>query len=204
MTLEREINDHFPDLNVSRETFERFKIYQSQITEWNKAFSLIQDKTIKEFGFRHVIDSLQIIKFIPNLNSEIIDIGTGAGFPGMVLAMYGYAHIMLVESNKKKTIFLEELARKSNTHVIITNDRAEKISKNFDFVVSRACSSLVNLLSLMKNVSRETTQGIFHKGESYMAEIEEAKKQWKFDFDLYPSLTEPKSKIIIIKSLESK
>lgn len=204
MSFEIEIKKNLPDLHVSRETYLKFNLYQDEIRKWNKAFSLVQNKTLEEFAFRHLIDSLQIIQYIPDINSKIIDIGTGAGFPGMVLAMHGYHHITLVESNSKKALFLSELSRKTNTDVKIFNVRADTISEKFDFVVSRACSSLVNLLSLMKIVSRETTQGIFHKGETHMAEIEEAKEKWKFQYDLHPSVTESKSKIIIIRNLESK
>lgn len=204
MTCEIEIEKKFPHLHVSRETYDKFEFYQKQIQKWNKAFSLVQEKTLQEFASRHLCDSLQLIQYIPDQNASIIDIGTGAGFPGMVLAMYGYPQVTLIESNAKKVVFLNELSRQTNTQVNIFNVRAETISEKFDFVASRACSSLTNLLSLMKNVSRETTQGIFHKGETHMAEIEEATRKWNFRYDLHPSMTESKSRIIIVRNLELK
>ncbi len=204
MSFEDEIKKYFPNLCVSRETYERYDIYYSQILIWNHAISLVQKQTLDDFCIRHIIDSLQIANFLPLINSSIVDLGTGAGFPGMVLAMHNYSNVSLVEANLKKTHFLHETARLSKTKVCIINNRAENILGKFDFVISRACSSLSNLLFLMKNVSRETTQGIFHKGASYNSEIEEAKKYWKFEFELHTSITNKQSKIILIKNLEKK
>jgi len=195
---------YLPELIVSRETISNYEIYYNLLNQWNKAISLVQEKTLDEFLVRHIIDSLQVVNFIENLDSNIVDIGTGAGFPGLVLAIYGYSNIQLVESNLKKTIFLSEVARKTKISVKIVNQRAENLKKNYDFVLSRACSSLSNLLSLMNNVSRETSIGIFHKGATFLTEIEEAKENWNFDYELKDSVTDKNSKIIIVRNVGKK
>lgn len=201
---EQSFAKYLPDLNVSRETLEKYKVYFDLLIQWNKAIPLVQEKTIDDFYVRHIIDSLQIYSFLSNKDAIIADIGTGAGFPGMVLSMFGCSNITLVESNRKKISFLGEVARQTNTSVRLLNERAENITSIYEVVLSRACSSLSNLLSLMKNVSRETSAGIFHKGENHLMEIKEAEQLWKFDYSLYPSVTDSKSKIIIVKNLEHK
>ena len=195
---------HLPDLNVSRETIFNFETYFNLLSQWNKAIALVQEKTLNEFATRHIIDSLQIASLIEELNSSIIDLGTGAGFPGLVLAMYGFSNVTLVESIRKKTLFLNEVARLTNTNVTIKNERAEAINEKFDFILSRACSSLTNLLLLMHNVSRETSTGIFHKGASVSKEIEEAKLKWTFDYELRDSVTDKEAKIIIVRNVGKK
>ena len=120
---------YLPELIVSRETISNYEIYYNLLNQWNKAISLVQEKTLDEFLVRHIIDSLQVVNFIENLDSNIVDIGTGAGFPGLVLAIYGYSNIQLVESNLKKTIFLSEVARKTKISVKIVNQRAENLKK---------------------------------------------------------------------------
>ena len=193
------------DLDVSRETIQKFEIYFELLKEWNKAVPLVQEKTLDDFVQRHVIDSLQIIPLLRNrMESSIIDLGTGAGFPGLVLALYGFENITLVDSNRKKTLFLSEVARKTSTQVTIKNERAEKLTLKYDFVLSRACTSLSNLLSLMKNVSRETTTGIFHKGEKSVQEIKEAKDLWDFEYELIPSIIDQRGKIIIVRNVSKK
>ncbi|MBY0462192.1 MAG: 16S rRNA (guanine(527)-N(7))-methyltransferase RsmG [Alphaproteobacteria bacterium] len=195
---------YLPQLNVSRETVEKYEIYFDLLKLWNKTISLVQEKTLDDFFLRHVIDSLQIVDLIDNSNSSIVDIGTGAGFPGMALAIYGYKNIALVESNRKKTIFLNEARLKTKTSVKILNERAEELNDKYDFILSRACSSLSNLLSLMSNVSRETSVGIFHKGVTFLMEIEEAKLNWTFDYELKDSITDKNSKIIIVRNVGRK
>ncbi|MBY0281947.1 MAG: 16S rRNA (guanine(527)-N(7))-methyltransferase RsmG [Alphaproteobacteria bacterium] len=172
--------------------------------QWNKTISLVQERTLDDFFIRHIIDSLQIANLLPAANLKIVDIGTGAGFPGMALAMCGYNNISLVESNRKKCIFLNEVCLKAKTSVEIFNERAENINGKYDFILSRACSSLTNLLSLMNNVSRETSTGIFHKGSTFLIEIEEARLKWDFDYELKNSITDKSSKIIIVKNVGRK
>lgn len=195
---------YLPELIVSRETILNYEIYYNLLNQWNKVISLVQEKTLDDFIVRHIIDSLQIAHLINQQDSHIVDIGTGAGFPGLALAIYGYKNITLVESNHKKTIFLNEVSRKTNTSVTILNERAENVSHKFDFILSRACSSLTNLLSLMSNVSRETSSGIFHKGATFLTEIEEAKQNWNFDYELVDSITDKNSKIIIVRNVGKK
>jgi 16S rRNA (guanine527-N7)-methyltransferase len=139
--------------------------------------------------------------------SEIssIDIGTGAGFPGMVLAMCGFKKVSLCESNQKKCLFLEEVARKTNTDVTIMNDRVENVRGEFDIVLSRACTDLDRLLEMMNTLLPETPlSGFFHKGRSWKEEVSLAQKRWKFSGAFTQSVTSKDGVILYVKSLEKR
>ncbi len=131
-----------------------------------------------------------------------IDVGTGAGFPGMVLAMCGFKKVNLCESNQKKCLFLEEVARKTNTDVTIINDRVENVRGEFDIVLSRACTDLDELLEIMHNLSRDAPlSGFFHKGRSWKEEVSLAQKRWKFCGSFTQSVTSKDGVILHVKSL---
>lgn len=123
---------------------------------------------------------------------SIIDVGTGAGFPGMILSLCGFSSVTLCESNTKKCIFLEELARQMGIHVNIRNERVENVSDKFDIVVSRACTNLEKLLKIMNTIASSIyTYGIFHKGRSWQVEVSEAQQDWVFRAQVYNSMTSP-------------
>jgi len=134
---------------------------------------------------------------------SIVDVGTGAGFPGMILAMCGFRNVSLCESNQKKCLFLEEVARKTNTEVTIINDRVENVREKFDIMLSRACTDLEGLLKIMNNLSSDVPlSGFFHKGASWKEEIFFAQKKWKFCGSFTQSITSKDSVILHINHLE--
>lgn len=127
----------------------------------------------------------------------IVDVGTGAGFPGMVLAMCGFRNVTLCESNQKKCIFLEEVARMANINVCIINDRVENIKSKYDVIVSRACTDLTCLFDIMRELSRDSlSYGLFHKGSSWKQELKLALIKWNVFVKLYQSISSPNSAIL--------
>jgi len=193
------LNQH---IIVSRETFERLKIYHDLLLKWQSKINLISNDTVSNVWNRHFLDSLQITQYIPNYNNVIMDIGTGAGFPGMVIAICGYNNVHLVESDTKKISFLREVSRVTNTPVFIHHVRIEEVViDNTQIILSRACSNLNQLINLAsKNVSRETFF-LFHKGKNYSNEIEDAKKSWLFDEVIFPSITDPNGVIVKLSNI---
>ena len=202
---------------VSGETIVKFNIYKNMLKEWNNQTLLVQVDTLNDFIPRHVIDSLQIIPLISETDSlndlekliqkksmvSILDIGSGSGFPGMILAMCGFANITLCESNLKKCIFLEEVARKTNTPVTIINSRAENLKKKYEIIVSRACCDLERLCAFMSGVSNENgATGIFHKGASWKSEVRDASIKWDFDLKTHKSITNEESVVLIVQKLQ--
>jgi 16S rRNA (guanine527-N7)-methyltransferase len=121
---------------------------------------------------------------------SFIDVGSGAGFPGMILAICGLTHMTLCESNYKKCLFLEEVARQTNTKVNIINDRVENIKEQYHIILSRACTDLDGLCNIISLLSPDQSAvGIFHKGRTWKIELQSAKLHWSFDFSVHKSLT---------------
>ena len=136
---------------------------------------------------------------------SIIDVGTGAGFPGMVLAMCGFKRVVLCESNQKKCFFLKEVARQTNTNVEVIHGRVENIKKKFDVVVARAFADLESLLGIMAVLlAHPSSYGLFHKGRSWQEELMSARKKWDFLSSLTQSVTSTEGMILCIHHLRKK
>ncbi|MCQ2740990.1 MAG: 16S rRNA (guanine(527)-N(7))-methyltransferase RsmG [Alphaproteobacteria bacterium] len=193
--------------NVSHETFLDLKCYLSLLEEWQNKFNLVSNSSLETAWERHFLDSAQLFKYIPETAKALVDFGSGAGFPGMVLAIMGknrtpYLKVTLIESIKKKTVYLNEVARQTNTEVEILNERIENIkNRKFDVITSRAMTSLTNLLNYTGVFCKKETICIFPKGKNYEAELEEAKKHWKFDCRVEPSEFSEEGKILIINNI---
>jgi 16S rRNA (guanine527-N7)-methyltransferase len=138
-----------------------------------------------------------LIPLITKHERPIIDLGSGAGFPGLVTSIALDTEVHLIESDMKKSIFLREVARLTNSKAVVHNCRIESQPiEKAGIILSRACSSLAELLHLVENfVSRETIC-LFHKGKNYAMEIEEAGKKWQFNHMIYPSITDSQSAIV--------
>ncbi len=169
--------------------------------EWNKKFNLVGKSTLTNPEKTHILDSIQIAKIIKNKKSKVIDIGTGAGLPGIVLSIYGYSNISLLDSNQKKINFIKYTASKLNLSINIINSRIENFKDGkFDFIIARALAKLDKLLFYASFLSHKKSQLIFLKGEKLNDEIKIAQKTWNFHFDICKSISDDRGKIIIIKS----
>ena len=184
-------------LNVSHETFEKLKRYQFIAEKWQRSINLVAPSTVPDFWIRHIVDSVQLAQYISSHDDVIMDMGSGAGFPGLVLSILGYNNVHLIESDQRKCIFLREVSRETFSSPIIHQDRIESVSiDNVRWVTSRACANVSQLLSWSKkNVSRET-KCLFHKGKNYSIELSNAEKEWNFDVIAHPSVTEQGAAIL--------
>lgn len=189
-------------LKVPHGTIERFDIYHSLLKKWQKQINLTAGN--EDIWIRHFLDSVQLAEFIKHKDASIIDLGSGAGFPGLPLAMVGYSNICLVESDKKKTIFLKEVARATHTNIEIKNTRIEALENNktYDYVTARACAPLHELLNYAFPLVSHGTACLFLKGKKYAMEIEEAKNKWLFDFQVLPSITSDDGVVLTITNLK--
>ena len=198
-------------LNVSCETLEKLEIYLDLLTIWQKKMNLISNNSLQHAETRHFLDSAQLYFFCRNLNGNIIDFGSGAGFPGAVLSMLGASKIFLVESNKKKCNFLTKLKKETNSNFNIVNLRIENL-KFLDpsLIVSRALTSTKNLLMLSinhmlksKNIKtkKEAIQNIpnllFLKGKTFEKELNDIPENLNFKFQTLPSITSAESRILL-------
>ena len=193
------------DLDVSRETREKFNQYADILLKWQKVINLVGDGTLEEMALRHFLDSVQLIKYIPNKRVRLVDMGSGAGFPGLVLAMMGMEEVHLIESDVRKATFLREVSRETQTKVFIYDDRVEDVViPDLDFMTARALAPLRDLLTMTKKLStpdREYTC-LFMKGEKTDEELVKAKKLWNFTLETFLSITSPEGKILKISNIK--
>lgn len=195
------------DFDVSRETLERFEHYREALLLWGKRINLISKSTIDDFWNRHIIDSAQILKFTGSDEINWVDFGSGAGFPGLVIAALlsaksTAAKVTLVDSSTKRCAFLREGARILGANVQIENCKVEAIKPfKTDIITARAFTALDNLLHYSYGFAQLNARMLFLKGEEVDKEIKEAKQNWNFDYEIHPSLSDNRGCIIEIRSL---
>ena len=209
MSVKQVPDDTFSWLNthvsVSRKTFDLLNIYHNLLLKWQPKVNLVGPDTISDAWKRHFLDSLQLQNHIENYDARIVDIGTGAGFPGMVLAISGNTNIHLIESDSKKILFLREVARITKTNVIIHHDRIENVElKNVGMVISRACAPLTKLFSYSANFVSHETICLFHKGKNYSKDSEDAKNDWEFESVVLPSIADTEGVVLKITNLRKR
>ncbi len=196
--------------NVSRETFDRLKAYEASLFEWQKKFNLVSNASLNDCWNRHFLDSAQLIKYIPQTARVMYDFGSGAGFPGMVLAIMlkektPYLKVRLIESIRKKTLYLKAVAELTHADVEIVNDRIENLKvEKADVITSRAMASLKELLAYTYKFCKKETVCIFPKGKKYAEEILEARRQWNFNVEIFASEQSNEGKILVITGLNKK
>ena len=189
------------NLNVSREVNHHLLNYQNLLLKWNKAINLISRNSQKDIWERHILDSLQLLKYI-DFSDMIIDIGSGGGFPGIVLSICGVKNTVLIESDKKKSVFLAQAAKLSSNKIIIVDERIdEKFNMNCDILTSRGFSSVTNILGVTEGIKIQKKM-LLLKGKNYEKEIIEAQKHWVFDFNLHNSITSGEGKIVEIFNIK--
>ena len=202
---------------VSRETADRLEIYAGLLVQWQKAINLVAPKTLGEVWHRHMADSAQLLDLAPEGRCKWVDLGSGAGFPGLVVAIMlaGRAgtKVTLVESDVRKCAFLGEVVRKTGISaalaVEILNARIEIPSTqarlgHVDIVSARALAPLSNLLALAAPLFGGETVGLVPKGRDSAAEIDAAEQQWQFRYELKPSRTDSEGKVVVVRGLAAK
>ena len=194
---------------VSNEIAAKLDALAMLLIDWQQRMNLIAPSTIPMIWTRHIADSLQLLDHAPNAKTWI-DLGSGAGFPGLVIACAladkPGAAVHLVESNRKKSNFLREAARHLGVPATVHTVRIEDFAKNFamrpDIVTARALAPLNELLALAYPFSKTGAQGLFLKGQDVASELTNAAKYWKFEPILVPSKTSPSSRIVSVRQWE--
>jgi 16S rRNA (guanine527-N7)-methyltransferase len=176
--------------------------FRALLADWNARMNLVGPSALAEFWPRHAWDSAQLLKLAPE--AEVwADIGAGAGFPGIVLAILlkgrSGARVRLIESMAKRCAFLSAVVSELNLPAQVYNARAEDLKLPVDIVTARACAPLVRLLGYARPYLQAGATGLFLKGRDVSAEILEAQAHWKFDFELSPSLSDPSGQIVIVR-----
>jgi 16S rRNA (guanine527-N7)-methyltransferase len=198
---------------VSRETLDRLETYASLLEQWQRTINLVAPSTLSAVWVRHFADSAQLLALAPAGAKHWLDLGSGAGFPGLVLAILlaerGEGYVTLIESDTRKAAFLAEVARRTGVAVDILCKRIEKSATQaklppIDVITARALAPLPRLLDLAAPYFSQATVGLFAKGREAQAEIEAAQAQWDFTFELHPSMTDSEGRIIVVRALQAK
>jgi 16S rRNA (guanine527-N7)-methyltransferase len=197
----------FPD--VSRETWARLDVLVASLLKWQKTINLVAAKSLNEIWVRHVADGLQILDIAPASAKTFVDLGSGGGFPGLVLAAAlaerPGGHVHLVESDQRKCAFLREAARAMKVEVTIHNARIEAALADWphggDVVTARAVAPMKKLLELAHPLLKAGMVGIFPKGQDVGSELTEATKCWSFSIELVPSRTESAARMAVVSGV---
>ena len=190
--------------NVSRETLKRLEAYVHILEDWNARHNLVSAKSLADVWRRHLWDSAQLIQFIPPSVSSLVDLGSGAGFPGLVLAelLRERVAVTLYEATRKKAEFLDAAAGRMGLSVEIRNVRVEAgPHRPADVVTARAVAPLDHLLAYATPFMHKGTVCLFLKGQSVASELTEARKSWSMKVSQHQSATDPSGVILEIREL---
>jgi 16S rRNA (guanine527-N7)-methyltransferase len=177
---------------VSRETLARLERYAALLHQWQKAVNLVARSTLDDVWRRHMLDSAQLFPLLPTAPCRIADLGSGAGFPGLVLAIMGAGPVTLMESDGRKCAFLREVIRQTGAVAEVREGRIETQSlPRFPLLVARALAPLATLLELAEPLLAPECACLFLKGARVEEELTQAGKAWKMRVERYPSETDP-------------
>lgn len=198
--------------DVSRETLERLQIYVDLVLKWQPAQNLIAPSTIPDIWTRHVADSLQTQWSYPEAKTWV-DVGSGGGFPGVVTAILladdPGAHVHMIESNQRKAAFLRTALRETGSNGTVHAGRIESVAKEWqhgpvDAVSARALASLDLLFQLSEPFTAKGAKAVFHKGQDFQREVNEASARWHFDMIEKISLVDPESRMLLFSNISNR
>ncbi len=187
---------------VSRETLARLEAYAALLAQWSARINLIGGNTLGDVWRRHFLDSAQLFPLVPAGAQSLVDLGSGAGFPGLVLAILGVPGVELIESDARKCAFLREAARIAAAPVLIRNARIEAAPPQFvDVVTARGVAPLDRLIPLSQPFIGPGTVCLFPKGEQAGQELAAAQQAWTMDVTRHDSRTDPRGVILCLRNV---
>ncbi len=189
--------------NINSRQEKLLDTYIFNLKKYNKQTNLVGSSTLEDPWNRHILDCLQILPKLNNYNCSILDMGTGAGLPGLLLSIMGCQNVTLVDSNNKKIKFLEKTKEEMNLKVKIVLDRLEnEKNEKYDIIISRALANLSKLFTYSHNYLKKNTVLIFLKGKTVNGEILDASKIWKFEYKKHASLSDEGGKMLVVRDLK--
>lgn len=190
--------------NVSRETLDKFICYSELLVKWQKSINLVSNSSLSDMWRRHFYDSAQLMDHIERQEKPltILDLGSGAGFPGLVLSILGAGKVHLVEGVGKKCSFMKQIIQKTAIGAIVHNERIENMDAfAVDLITTRACADLEKLLDLTAKFIGPNTECLFLKGEKAQQEIKRAAEKWHFKVKKYTSKSEESGMILKLSDI---
>jgi 16S rRNA (guanine527-N7)-methyltransferase len=187
---------------VSRETLARLEAYAALLAQWNERINLVSRDSLRDPWRRHFLDSAQLSPYVPASTRSLVDLGSGAGFPGLVLAILGIHGVELIESDARKCAFLREAARIADAPVTIRHAPIEALPpQEVDFVTARACAPLDRLLVMAQRFIAPHTVCLFLKGEHAGEELTAACRGWTMRAACHPSRADPRGVILKLEQV---
>jgi 16S rRNA (guanine527-N7)-methyltransferase len=185
-----------PDLGVSRETQERLDAYAALLKKWNTRINLVSRSSLDHLWTRHILDSAQLLELAGENVGKWVDLGSGGGFPGLVVAIIGAErrlpiHCTLIESDARKSAFLRTVIRETGVNATVITERIESVPpQTADVVSARALADLSTLLGYAMRHMNPTGHALLPKGENWRKEVEIARSKWQFNYKIAKSKTE--------------
>jgi 16S rRNA (guanine527-N7)-methyltransferase len=192
--------------DVSRETLKRLELYAALVRRESALHNLVAASTIHNLWERHILDSAQLVRFEPFAGASWVDIGAGAGLPGLVVGVLVTGSVLLVEPRRLRADFLSravaELGLANRVSVLCA--KAERVHGEYDVITARAVARLSRLLDLSTHLSTKNSLWVLPKGRSARSELDEAQRSWQCEAKSVPSRTDPDSEILLVRRVRSK
>ncbi|MCU0893023.1 MAG: 16S rRNA (guanine(527)-N(7))-methyltransferase RsmG [Rhodospirillales bacterium] len=189
---------------VDEETLARLRLYLALLEKWQRRINLVAASTLTDPWRRHMLDSAQLLPLLPagSAGVRIADLGSGAGFPGLVLALMGGGEVTLIESDSRKSAFLREMIRATGAPARVETARIEALAPlAADVVTARACAPLRDLLGYVARHLSPAGSALLLKGRGAVAELTQAGKLWMMSVDLMPSQSHPDGHVIKLTTI---
>ena len=187
---------------VPRETIGRLERYGALLREENTRQNLISDSTLDQLWERHILDSAQLVRFQTRPGASWVDIGSGAGLPGLVIALLTSGPVTLIEPRRLRAEFLARVIESLGlTNTTIHCSRAEKVEGRFEMITARAVAPLEKFLELSTHLSTGNTCWVLPKGRNAQSELAEARRNWQCEAEIVPSRTDPDSGILVLRDV---
>jgi 16S rRNA (guanine527-N7)-methyltransferase len=205
MTTSSEIS--LGGLTVSRETFAALQAYEALVRRWGSAINLVSKSALADIWDRHIVDSAQAFQFCPQNARTWVDLGSGGGFPGIVVAVLAQEmkpdlRVTLVESDLRKATFLRQAAQALDLKATVVSERIESLEPlHADVLSARALAPLTQLLEYADQHLAKNGVAIFPKGARHAEEIADAKTSWAFELDVHSSLSDAEAAILVIRNI---
>ena len=189
---------------VSRETFEKLEAYVALLKEENRRQNLVSVSTVERLWDRHILDSAQLVRFEPRASSSWADVGSGAGLPGVVIAILVKGPVLLIEPRRLRAEFLHKLCESLDLNASVYAGKAERAEGKFDVITARAVASLMQLLKISAHLSTRKTVWALPKGRGAERELVEAQQSWQGVFHVERSVTDEESYLVVGTGVRAK
>ncbi|HEX8937602.1 MAG TPA: 16S rRNA (guanine(527)-N(7))-methyltransferase RsmG [Sphingomicrobium sp.] len=190
--------------NVSRETFEKIEAYARLLREESERQNLISASSFEHLWERHILDSAQLVRFEPHASAAWVDIGSGAGLPGIVVACLVEGPVTLIEPRRLRADFLHRLCESLRINATVVAAKVERAEGKYDVITARAVANLAQLLKISAHLSTRKSLWVLPKGRSAEAELVEASRSWQGEFHVEQSVTDADSHIVVATGVRAR